>query len=198
MARTSTILVVDPDPDLRARFGTVLENQGHRVLSADGGDAALEVLRREPIDLIFSDLWIKPHGGIQLLERLKQDHPQIMIIMMTEKATTDSVIESLRKGAQDYLIKPIREDELLLIVARAVFRRRMGENRKRAAEQLELERERNSLFLRDLTGKFGLEAVMGHSLAMKPLRDLLPEVTRADSTVPCVEKISSSCPSVVV
>ena len=135
MASNSTILVVDPDPVLRDRFRTLLETQGHQILVADGEDSALEVLGKARIDLVLADLRIPPSGGIHLLETLKQKHPETMIIMMTEKATTESVIESLRKGAHDYLIKPIREDELLLIVARAVFRRRMGENRKRAAEQ---------------------------------------------------------------
>ncbi|MEE8183886.1 MAG: sigma-54 dependent transcriptional regulator [Acidobacteriota bacterium] len=183
MASNSAILVVDPDPVLRDRFRALLETQGHRVLVAEGGESALEALGKERIDLVLADLRIQPSGGIHLLETLKKEHPETMIILMTGRATTESVIESLRKGAHDYLIKPIAEDELLLIVARAVFRRRMGETRKRAAEQLELERERNSLHLRDQNSGFGLEAVIGHSQAMKPIRDLLSEVIQADSTI---------------
>lgn len=183
MTEKGRILIVDPDRSLLDRMRFLLEENGHAVRVLERGDAVLPEIRKAGVDLLLADLASPPHGGIKLLKEVKRERPDVLVVLMTREATTDSALEALRTGAHDYLIKPVSSDEILLVVERAVRRRRMGETRKRTVEQLQKERERNVLLLSELKGETAVNTVIGQGPAMKPVRDLLDQVTQTDSTV---------------
>ncbi|MCZ6670232.1 MAG: sigma-54 dependent transcriptional regulator [Acidobacteria bacterium] len=183
MTDKGRILIVDPDRSLLDRMRFLLEEDGHAVRVLERADTVLSEIRKAGVDLLLADLAAPPHGGIQLLKEVKRERPDVLVVLMTREATTESALEALRTGAHDYLIKPVSSDEILLVVERAVRRRRMGETRKRTGEQLQKERERNVQLLSELKGETAVDTVIGQGPAMRLVRDLLDQVTQTDSTV---------------
>jgi diguanylate cyclase (GGDEF)-like protein len=99
-------------------------------------EEALEALDREPADLVISDLTMPGMTGIDLLERVRLEHPGTGFILLTANATVESAIGALRMGAADYLIKPIQPENLALIVERILSQRRLLEENERLRDAL--------------------------------------------------------------
>ena len=115
-----------------------------RVECCAGGEEALGALQREPADLVISDLTMPRVSGLDLLERINRDHPGTDVVFLTANATVDSAVEALRRGAFDYLQKPIQPPTLAHTVQRALTQRWLAREHERlegAVEQLRLARE---------------------------------------------------------
>jgi len=131
--RGKTILVVDDEPRSRTGFKRILDEWSagrHRVLDADSGVAALEVLRREPVDLIVSDIRMPEISGLDLLEaaeRLGLEHKPVSLLI-SGYAEFDYAQKALRLGAVNYLLKPVSKTKLIEAVEKAL---EVGENRLR-------------------------------------------------------------------
>ena len=104
----ATILVADDEPSMREMLSIVLHREGYRVLLADGGRAAVELLRQEPVDILLSDVGMPDMNGVDLLREAKQIDPQVIGIMITAFASTESAVDALRLGAHDYPEQAIR------------------------------------------------------------------------------------------
>ncbi len=117
------VLLVDDDEDTRGVLEALLRAEGFAVSSAPNGEAALAEAARALPDLVVTDLQMQPIDGLELCRRLRQMHEALPIIVMTGSSDSQSVIESLRAGAHDYLIKPLKYDVLLESVKRAIARR---------------------------------------------------------------------------
>ncbi|MDB4537774.1 sigma-54 dependent transcriptional regulator [Akkermansiaceae bacterium] len=117
---SSHILLVDDDSALAEAVQTVLESQGHQVTHFDDGGLALSAAREEQFNLVLTDYRMPGMGGMELLEKLRQQNPALPVIMMTAFSTTDRAIEATKKGAFDYLLKPFEMPELLEMVNRAI------------------------------------------------------------------------------
>jgi len=107
------LLVVDDEPAMRALLKQSLENAGHHVVEAADGHSALEVLEREDVDLVLTDLRMEGMTGIQVLKAIKQQHPKIGVILITGFATLESAMEAMRLGAIDVVQKPVNMSELV-------------------------------------------------------------------------------------
>jgi len=107
------ILIVDDEPGLRKGLGNVLELRDFVVLEADRGEQALEILRREDIDLALLDLKLGGEYGLDVLRRLKAEEPRLPVIMITAYGNISNAVECLRAGAINYISKPI-DGELLV------------------------------------------------------------------------------------
>jgi DNA-binding NtrC family response regulator len=177
------ILVADDDPHLRRLFMSVLARQGHEVSLAADGAEAVRLLRERAFDVLLVDLTMAPVGGLEVLETARRDAPETLVVIVTGNATVESAIGALRRGAYDYILKPVQNDELALLVGRAVQHRRLGEERRRTAEALRAEQQRNSALVRDLRSRYALEKVLGRSERMRQVRELVQEVLATDSTV---------------
>jgi two-component system, cell cycle response regulator len=117
-----------------------------RVECCDSSQAALEALRREPADLVVSDLTMPGLSGIELLEEIRRTHPSTDFMLLTGNATVESAVGALRMGAADYLTKPINQDELAIAVDRILAQRRLlDENVKLRQDLLTLESCRSLL-----------------------------------------------------
>ena len=106
------ILIVDDEEIARTNMEYVLTKDGYRCYSAANGVAALELLDREDIDLIVSDLKMERMDGMELLAAVHRNHPEIPVIMVTGFASVNSAVEAMRSGAAYYLGKPVNLDEL--------------------------------------------------------------------------------------
>lgn len=118
MAGGLPILVVEDDGALREAVCDTLELAGQSVLLASGGDEALQVLARQAVSLVVSDVRMLPIDGITLLKEIRQRLPQLPVVLMTAFADVDRAVEAMRAGACDFLLKPFEPQVLLEHVMR--------------------------------------------------------------------------------
>ena len=122
---TGTILVVDDERSMREMLFIMLTKEGHDVVVADCGKAAVDILRRRPVDLLISDIRMPDMSGVDVLREAKAIRQDIVGIMMTAFKSSESAVEALRLGAKDYLDKPFDNDLLKQKVREALEQRRL-------------------------------------------------------------------------
>jgi CheY-like chemotaxis protein/anti-sigma regulatory factor (Ser/Thr protein kinase) len=120
-----TVLLAEDDAPSRQIYYTVLDAEGYRVIEVPDGKSALEVLTREPVDLLVTDVMMPGMTGIELLQRARQLRPDLRAIVMTGHKTSEAVIGALRNRACEFLEKPFHIEELVEAV-RAVMSRDLG------------------------------------------------------------------------
>jgi two-component system, OmpR family, KDP operon response regulator KdpE len=120
----SRILVVDDEPAIRRFLRTSLSAQDFRIEEAAGGEAALELLRKTPIDVLVLDLGMPDIDGFEVIRRLRSSGSAIPIIILSSRADEKGKVEALDLGADDYVTKPFGIDELLARI-RAALRHRL-------------------------------------------------------------------------
>lgn len=124
------ILVVDDDAVFRQELGDLLEADGHEVAIAPSVPKALEELEARDVDVVFTDLKMPRHSGLELLKEVRRRWPQTLVVMVTGFATVETAVEALKAGAFDYIRKPFQIEQVqkVLEVARGVleFRRPSG------------------------------------------------------------------------
>ncbi|HEV2170339.1 MAG TPA: sigma-54 dependent transcriptional regulator [Candidatus Binatus sp.] len=164
--QSGTLLVVDDDRDMLNIFRDVLGASGYRVLTAGSGSEALAVAEQSHPDLLISDLRMNGMNGHQLQRELKKLAPDLPVIVITAFGSIQTAVESMRLGAFDYVTKPYRNDELLLVVERALRERELRQEVRRLREQV---------------AQQGLEPIIGRSPRILEVLELLKQV--ADSLV---------------
>jgi DNA-binding NtrC family response regulator len=133
-----TILIADDEPNIRRVLEAMLAKDGFTVLVAENGKKALDLASSNPIDLLLSDLIMPDSNGVELLQKVKQLHPQCSAIIITAYGSIKSAVEAMRLGAFNYLTKPFDIDEVRAVVKRAL------EHRKLLAENQELKQQLTS------------------------------------------------------
>ena len=117
------ILVVDDEPSNRRTLKMVLERDNHSVIEAENGRVALRILQEDAPALMITDLKMPHLNGMELLKQSKELHPQMEVIVMTAYGTIDTAVEAMRRGAWDFISKPIKRGELLRAVHKALQKR---------------------------------------------------------------------------
>src|SRR5512139_301963 len=115
----NTILVVDDEEPFRRLLKNELTRKGYGVEVAADGGAALELLRDKAFDAVLLDVVMPGVDGVSLMKKLKEDSSAPAIIVLTGKATVETAVEAMKNGAYDYLTKPYKLDELVIVVDRA-------------------------------------------------------------------------------
>src|SRR4030066_1889916 len=110
------ILVVDDDSAHRTMLKKLLGGWGYKVADADDGSVAVEIVKQKSFDLILMDIRMLNVSGIEALEQIKIINPEIPIIIMTAYASVETAVSALKKGAYDYLTKPLDFDELKIAI----------------------------------------------------------------------------------
>jgi len=124
------ILIVDDDESTRSFLTSVLHAEGFECLSAESAAAAEVILRQEPVQLAFVDLYLGTANGLNVLDVIKVLQPHCACVMMTAHSSVETVSKSLGSGALEYLAKPLLIDDLLAIVRRAQQSREPEPNRE--------------------------------------------------------------------
>jgi two-component system response regulator PilR (NtrC family) len=163
------ILIVDDEPSMREMLRIVLRRDGYAVILAANGNEAIEVLKRERVDLLLSDIRMPDVSGVEVLRVAKEANRDIVAFMMTAFASTDTAVEAMRLGAVDYFTKPFSMDELRLKV-----RRHLDANRLR---------QENVLLKRALDTAHEFCNIIGRSNPMLELFKMIETVARTNSTV---------------
>ena len=131
------VLVVDDEKSMRDLLSITLEKEGYDVLTAAGGEAAIEALRRDATDAVITDLRMPKVDGLQVLRAAKEISPDVAVIVITAVASTETAVEAMKLGAYDYITKPFKLDEVSLIVRNALERKRLRDENLYLRKQLE-------------------------------------------------------------
>jgi two-component system response regulator HydG len=169
MNAKGAVLVVDDDRAHRTMLKTLLSGWGYVIFEADDGDTAIEKVRERGFDLILMDVRMMRMSGIEALHEIKTINPAIPVIIMTAFSSVESAVEALKKGAYDYLTKPLDFDELQIIIERAMEHRQL--------------REENRLLRENLGVRFDRQNIIGRSDAMEKLMETVAQVAPSDATV---------------
>ena len=116
---SGSILIVDDEKGQRDILCAILGKEGYRILAVPGAREALQELENGEFDLLLTDLKMQGMSGMELMERVLAQSPKQCVVMMTAHGTIDSAVEAMKKGAFDYLEKPLERDDLILTLQRA-------------------------------------------------------------------------------
>ncbi|MFW5857440.1 MAG: sigma-54-dependent transcriptional regulator [Planctomycetota bacterium] len=119
------LLVVDDDESMRTMLQIVLQRDGHEVDLAPDGPAALKRVAAAQYDLVLQDVKMPGMNGIELLQRLKEHDPRILVVLITAFSTWDTAVDAMRLGAYSYIRKPFDNDEVRALVHRALAQKRL-------------------------------------------------------------------------
>ncbi|MDX1650227.1 MAG: response regulator, partial [Myxococcota bacterium] len=128
------VVVVDDSRYYRELARSVLADVA-AVECCASGQEALQALERAPADLVLSDLTMPGLSGLDLLERVQREHAGTDFVLITADASVDSAVQALRRGATDYLQKPVRAEDLILVIERTVGRRKLLEENRRLRDE---------------------------------------------------------------
>jgi len=163
------ILVVDDERSMRELLAIVLRREGYEVLLAENGRAAIELLEREPVDLLISDIKMPDLSGVEVLRAAKKVDQDILGIMITAFASTETAVEAMRLGACDYLSKPFDIDLLKMKVREKIENRQL--------------KQENLLLKRTLGLAHQFSNIIGRSESMLAVFKMIETVARTNSTI---------------
>ena len=169
MKANQTILVVDDDLAHRTMLKKLLGGWGYDVSEADDGSSAIDAVNQRAFDLILMDIRMLKVSGIEALEQIKIINPAIPVIIMTAYASVETAVDTLKKGAYDYLTKPLDFDELQITINRATEHNRL--------------KKENEYLKERLGQKFDTQNMIGRSPLMVKLLDTVAQVAATEATV---------------
>ena len=169
MNNKSDILVVDDDSAHRTMLKTLLSGWQYNIIEADDGSTAIEKVRERPFDLVLMDVRMLKVSGLEALDEIRAFNPAIPVIIMTAYSSLETAVEAIKKGAYDYLTKPLDFDKLKIII-------------KRAMEHIRL-KEENRILKESLGKHFDRQNIIGQSPAMINLLETVAQVAASEATV---------------
>ena len=114
------ILIVDDDKDLCFNLTSILKEEGHEVIAASNGIKALNALAKSAPDLVLLDMKLPGMDGVELLQEIKRKAGNLPVIMLTANSDVKSAVKAMKLGAYDYITKPFDDEELILIIKKAL------------------------------------------------------------------------------
>jgi DNA-binding NtrC family response regulator len=169
MAQQWSVLVVSEEEGALQAIAEALAKRGYRVLTASGGYKAMPWLARDTIHVVLTDLKMRRVGGLDVLREAHAVDPNITVIMMTRFGSIPSAVEAMRRGAYDYLTKPVNLRELELVVQRAVAQLEVNAEVRELRQRLEIE--------------YGFENIIGNSPAMRRIYRTIVQVAASTGTI---------------
>ncbi len=163
------ILVVDDELILRESLAGWLERDGHDVDKAESGEQALEKIKNIRYDILLVDIKMGGISGLEVLKKVKENDPDVAVVMITAYGSISTAIEAIKNGAYDYLLKPFDPGELGVLIEKII------EHQAQARENLFLKEEYKE--------RTRFESMIGQSMAMQEIFDMINDVAPANSTV---------------
>jgi DNA-binding NtrC family response regulator len=163
------VLVVDDEKSQRDIMTMILEGEGYTVEAASSVAQALSLFRSHHADLVLTDLSMPERDGLSLLEELVKLDPEALVILITAYGTIGSAVQAMKKGAADFLTKPVDREELLITITKAF-------------EKIRLVRENRQL-KQQLYEKFKVDNILGHHALMQEVFRVIKKVAASQATV---------------
>jgi two-component system response regulator PilR (NtrC family) len=170
MRRNASVLVIDDEEIMRDILGTLLEREGYSVRLASSGQDGLDLAKSLPFDAVIVDVMMPGIDGLQVLDELKKHDDELPVLMITAYASMESAISAMKKGAFDYITKPFKNDEVLVVLQNAIERRQL------VAENVALRQNLQARY-----HKFS--GIIGKSSRMKQVFDLIIQAAPSRSTI---------------
>jgi len=164
-----TILVVDDESNYLTVMETLLGEAGYEVLTAPSAIEALKISAAADLDLVLTDMKMPKMTGIELLDKLQHLQPDLPVIIMTAFGTVEKAVSAMKKGAFDYILKPFKNDEILVTIAKALKHRHLILT--------------NRLLNQELEKKYGFPNIVGESRVMEEILALVKRVAGSRATV---------------
>jgi two-component system nitrogen regulation response regulator NtrX len=168
MAAAAEILIVDDETDIRDLVSGILEDEGYATRTARNSDEALAAVATRRPSLVLLDIWLQGStlDGLQMLDVIRQEHPELPIVMISGHGNIETAVAAIKQGAYDFIEKPFKADRLLLVAERAI-------------EHLRLRREVKQL--RQMAPVAPI--LIGKSAAVTQLRQTIEKVARTNSRI---------------
>ncbi len=163
------ILVVDDEEIVIKSCLRIFEGEDYEIEAVQDGRDALRKIEEHPYDVIILDIMMPNIGGLEVLRRVKETHPDVDVIMVTGLSQIDTAVQAMKLGAFDYISKPFEPDEIRLVVQRALERRRLMQ------ENLNLKTE--------VSSKYRFENIIGSSPQMQAVFRLVAQGAPTNSTI---------------
>lgn len=160
------ILIIDDERSIRNALKDVLEFEGYVIELAEDGLKGLEMIKSTKYDLIFCDIKMPTMDGIEVLSKIREEYPDQMIVMISGHGTVDSAVECIKKGAFDFIEKPLDLNRLLVCVRNALDHKSLVQETKVLKKKVEQKMK-----------------MVGESPAMLHLRDVIERVAPTDARV---------------
>jgi two-component system response regulator AtoC len=163
------ILIVDDEIDALDLMEELFLKHNYETYTARNGIEALELIRDQEPDILISDMVMPEMDGIKLLEEVRKKYSDIAVIMITAHGTIETAVEAMKKGAKDYILKPLRLDEILAKVE--------------TISQLKSLIKENQYLREKLSNKYNFSNIIGKNRKMLELFDLVKDIAKTNSTV---------------
>ncbi len=164
-----TVLVVDDEIDIQISLKGILEDEGYKVLLCGSGEEALDILLKEPeVDIVFLDIWLTGMDGLDVLDVIKKRYRDIPVIMISGHGNIETAVQSMKKGAFDYIEKPLSLEKIVVTAQKAL------EFRKLHLENQSLKSKIKGEYIQELTGE---------SKAIQTLKAQIDKVAPTDAWV---------------
>jgi DNA-binding NtrC family response regulator len=170
MRRNGSILVVDDEDIMREILEKLLTREGYHVRVAASGEEGLELAKSFPFDAVIVDVMMPGMDGLTLLEELKKLDEELPALMVTAFASVETAIAAMKRGAFDYITKPFKNDEVLVVVRNAVERRQLVAENAALRQTLQAQYQR-------------FAGIIGRSPRMKQVFDLIIQASPSRSTI---------------
>ncbi|MCL2790462.1 MAG: sigma-54 dependent transcriptional regulator [Desulfobulbus sp.] len=167
-----TILVIDDEANMRHMLRVLLTKQGYKVDVAGNGAEGIEWMHRGRYDFVLCDLRMPVMDGMAFLEQIRHNPQETTVIMMSAYGTIDQAIETVKQGAYDYISKPFKLDEILLVLRKAEERERLRRENRQLKERIDA-----------IDGQLAFGGMVGKSKAMQDIFRLAGKVARHHTTV---------------
>lgn len=165
---SADILIVDDETDIRELVAGILDDEGHRTRTAANSDEALAAIEARRPHLVFLDIWIQGSrlDGLQLLDIIKEQHPDLPIVMISGHGNIETAVSAIKRGAYDFIEKPFKADRLVLVAERSLEASRL----KREVKELRVKSQQGT-------------KIIGHSQASNQLRQTIERVATTNARV---------------
>jgi DNA-binding NtrC family response regulator len=167
--KQNSILVVDDDRIILDSLCEFLKLEGYNTVGAESYKQATSLIQKQKFSLVINDVNLPDGDGLELLNLIRKNHPQTVVIIITGYGTIESAVEAIKMGAYDYLTKPIVDDELRLAIERALKQQSLISENENLKNQLER--------------KYSLENIISQDYKMAKIFDLVEAVADSRSTV---------------
>jgi DNA-binding NtrC family response regulator len=169
MSKKNRILIIEDDKRLREVLKKILNREGFDIEMAGDGSGGITRIRRDFYDIALTDLKMPGMDGMEVLKAIKRISPETYVIIVTAYGTIDSAVEAMKNGAFDYITKPFKTEEILIVIKKALEHRDLRKKVEYLTQQAEQ--------------RYKLENIIGKSKAMRDIFETIKMVSRTDTTV---------------
>jgi DNA-binding NtrC family response regulator len=169
--RPYTILIVDDEPLIRKSLYEILKIAGFEAYTAMNGEEAVDLLASRPFDIVITDMKLPKMSGLELLNAVKKTCPQTEVILITGYGSIDTAVDAMKKGAFDYVTKPIVDDEIKILIEKIIEKKSLLEE-NRSLRQLVSKNKRNSFC-----------GLIGNCVPMQTVYNLVESVADTNATI---------------